>query len=333
MLKQNNFGILITLFIISILVSCSRQFSNDQESTAVRSAVQNETPPPHPMSIESLRTREFTAGNFTLLNIVDAREGLEAWDFSYESEGYTNYGLIEKPAGDAPAGGWPVIVLAHGYNPPVSYSTLDNYRLVTRYYAAAGFIVVKPDYRGHGRSEGREGSPARTIDYSIDVLNLIADLDNIPDADTKNVFLYGHSMGGEIGLRILTVNDSLRGASLWAAVSENFPENTLYFIRRRSEMEAARLQALIDTEFSQGDYASLTPNNYLDSINVPILVHHGSDDESVPFEWSISFRKKLDDAGVDYTFYEYPGENHNISKSFYKVMDRDIEFFRNLMEG
>lgn len=331
MFKQNKLRILFSFYIIAVLASCSRQESAVTGEPPIAETTTSRQVP-HPMSIEGLRTREFKAENFTIMNRVDARDGLKAWDFSYKSEEFTNYGLIEKPAGDVPPGGWPVIVLAHGYIPPDIYSTLDNYRLVTRYYAAGGFIVVKPDYRGHGRSESREGGPARTIDYSIDVLNLIAGLGNIPGADTNNVFLYGHSMGGEIGLRILTVNDSLRGASLWAAVTENFPENTLYFIRRRSEKDAARLQALIDTEFSRDDYASLTPNNYLESIDVPILVHHGTDDESVPFEWSIPFRKKLDNAGVDYTFYEYPGENHNISKSFYKVMDRDMEFFRSLME-
>ena len=270
----------------------------------------------HPKSIPELRNRLFSAGSLEILDPVPAIDTLRAWEFSYESEGFTNYGLIEQPAGEPPKNGWPVIILAHGYIPPDSYSTAESYRLVTRYYASGGFMVVKPDYRGHGRSEGGVPSAARTVDYTLDVLNLIAGLEEIPNADTDNIFLYGHSMGGEIGLRILTVNDSLKGATLWAAVTESFPENTLYFIRKRSPEEAERLQSLIDREFTPDDYPSLTPNSYLDSISVPILIHHGTEDESVPFGWTLPFRRRLDAAGVDYVFFEYPGENHNISGEF-----------------
>ena len=286
---------------------------------------------PHPKSILGLRNRSYSAGSFQILEAVSAIKGLQAWRFRYKSEGLTNYGLIEQPAGKPPVQGWPVIVLAHGYIPPAYYSTIKSYRLVTRYYAAAGgFIVIKPDYRGHGRSEDGGPSPTRTIDYTIDVLNLIAGLDEIPNADTGNLFLYGHSMGGEIVLRILTVNRQFKGATLWAAVTRPFPENTLYFLRKRPGKDAQELQALINSEFTPTDYPTLSPESYFHSISTPILVHHGTADQSVPFGWSISFRKALDEAGVNYKFFEYPGEDHNISHSFYQVMDKDMEFFRSL---
>jgi len=159
--------------------------------------------------------------------------------------------------------------------------------------------VIKPDYRGHGRSDGSDESPTRTIDYSIDVMNLIAGLSHIEDADTGNIFLYGHSMGGEIGLRILTVNQTLKGATLWAALTEPFPENTLYFVRKRSREEADRLQIKIDKVISPEEYNLISPLNYMDSIHAPILVHHGTDDESVPFKWSLAFREFMDNSGVD----------------------------------
>jgi len=283
------------------------------------------------MSIEGLRNRRFSAENFTVLEAVPTQEGLKAREFSYLSEGLLNYGLIEEPDEPTPPEGRPVIVLAHGHIPPELYSTEKHYRMVTQRFARGGFMVVKPDFRGHGRSEGRGGGPTRTIDYSIDVLNLIAGLNNIPDIDPENIFLYGHSMGGEIGLRILTVNQSLRAATLWAAVTKAYPENTLYFIRQRDAKAAASLLAQVEAMFTPEEYALLSPTTYLESIKVPLLVHHGTGDESVPFEWSIPFRGRLDKAGVSYTFHEYPGEDHNISQSFYTAIDTDIAFFKSLM--
>ena len=322
-----------------ITESASQAGARDEEGAAgpedrTKPAATDISSDPHPLSIPGLRSRAFEAEDFTLLDPIPAEAGLSAREFSYRSGGLLVYGLIEQPAGPAPDGGWPVIVLAHGYIPPENYTTAGNYRLVTRYYASGGFMVVKPDYRSHGRSEGPDADDnfTRTIDYSIDVMNLIAGLSEIPDADTGNVFLYGHSMGGEIGLRILTVNNSLKGASLWAGVTEDYPENTLYFLRKRAPELAEQMKVKVESAFTPEEISTMSPNRYFGDIKAPILIHHGTADESVPFEWSIPFRERLDEAGTDYRFYEYPGEDHNISASFYRVMDRDMEFFRTLMD-
>jgi len=326
-------GLLCVLF----FGACSRQKTEKQgsartsEESETTESVLSETP--HPLSIKGLKERVYPALEIELQDAIAVdEEGLEAWEFSYDSDGNTIYGLLEKPAGEAPPKGWPVIIVAHGYIPPDIYSTSKNYRSVTRYYARGGFLVLKPDYRGHDRSEGESDSPTSTIDYSIDVLNLMEQIDSVPDADANNVFLYGHSMGGGIGLRVLTVSEALRGATLWAAVTNSFPESILYFVRQERPQKTEWYQNSIEALFTPDEYDSLTPANYLDSIDIPILIHHGTQDDSVPFEWSISFREALDKAQVDYTFYEYPGEDHNISKSYYKVMDRDMEFFRGLIE-
>lgn len=310
-------------------------FSFSKNSKAAEEGVPK---PPHPLSIEGLRERDFPVLGIELRNAVEADEGLEAWDFTYDSEGYTIYGLLEKPAGAPPSpGGWPVIIVAHGYIPPDIFVTSKNYRSVTKYFAKGGFLVLKPDYRGHDRSEGIGDAPISTIDYSIDVLNLIEQIDSVPDADAEKVFLFGHSMGGGIGLRVLTVTKKLRGATLWAATSKGFPENTRYFIETERpkgvySQELKEFRNVIEAIFTPDEYDSLDPGNYLDSIDVPILIHHGTHDHIVPLEWSTDLAEALEKAQADYTFYEYPGEDHNISVSYFKVMDRDMEFFRGLIE-
>lgn len=327
-------GLLLSCFLL--VSACNRQEEQQRTSASSSEEVGTDESEPleahDPLSIEGLRERVFPKLEIELLNTVTADEGLEAREFSYNSDGYTIYGLLEKPAGAPPPSGWPVIIVAHGYIPPEVYSTSKNYRSVTGYYAKGGFLVLKPDYRGHDRSEGVGEGPTATIEYSIDVLSLINQIDSVPDADPSRVFLYGHSMGGEISLRILTVNKMLRGATLWAPVSRRFPENMLYFIRKNRPEEAEAFQNALDALYAPDEYDMLTPNDYLDSIDIPILLHHGTQDESVPFEWSTELREAFDKVGLSYTFYEYPGEDHNISESFHKVLDKDMEFFRSLME-
>lgn len=329
------FGLFFVCFLL--LATCNRRTEVQELTSAIISeeAAEGEmTEPPHPLSIEGLRERVFPKLRIELKNAIEADEGLEAWEFTYDSDGNAIYSLLERPAGVAPPPkGWPVIIVAHGDIPPEIFTTSKNYRSITRYYAKGGFLVLKPDYRGHGRSEGISEGPTATTDYSIDIMNLISQIDSVPNADADNVFLFGHSTGGEITLRILTISDAIKGATLWAPVTEKYPENMLYYVRQDSTEKANKLQSAINALFTPDEYNLLSPGNYLDSIDIPILVHHGIRDEDVPFEWSISFREALNEAGVDYTFYEYPGEDHNISGSYYSVMDRDMEFFRSLMSN
>ena len=75
---------------------------------------------------------------------------------------------------------------------------------------------ARPVENGHkiiaDRLDAKSGQIAQAGLVVFDVLNLIPGLDEI--SDINNLFLYGHLMGGEIGLRILTVNHRIRVATL-----------------------------------------------------------------------------------------------------------------------
>ena len=58
-------------------------------------------------------------------------------------------GVIKRPPS-----GWPVVVFNHGYIPPDQYRTTERYVAYVAAFAHRGYIVFKPDYRGHGFSEG-----------------------------------------------------------------------------------------------------------------------------------------------------------------------------------
>ncbi|OQX29052.1 MAG: hypothetical protein B0D92_05785 [Spirochaeta sp. LUC14_002_19_P3] len=297
-----------------------------------------EMPGVHPDSMEAFFAAKYRPQTVKNVKTLATEKGTRARIVAYRSGGAMVRALVEMPDKSPPARGWPVILVAHGYIPPSSYTTEGSYRLVTRYYAKGGFLVVKPDYRGHGNSEG--GLPGgveglfRGALYARDVMNILASLGSIPEADTDNVFFYGHSMGGEIALWVLEAAENIlpvkiKAATLWAAVSKPFPESVLYFRAKRNSALAERLKAELQTELAGYDLASFTPLSYLSRITVPLLVHHGTSDASVPFSWSVELMDKLKAAGLKAEFYRYPGENHNISKSFYRVMDRDMAFFLN----
>src|SRR5207247_311744 len=65
---------------------------------------------------------------------------------------------------------------------------LDFYEL-----ASHGFVILASQYRGNDGGEGREEFGGADVN---DVINLLSIAASLPDADPKNVFLYGLSRGG-----------------------------------------------------------------------------------------------------------------------------------------
>jgi dipeptidyl aminopeptidase/acylaminoacyl peptidase len=167
--------------------------------------------------------------------------------------------------------------------------------------------------------------------YTIDVLHLIASLGSLEAADASRVFLYGHSMGGEIGLRVLEITDSVKGGSIWAPAAAGFPENTLYFLRKRNPEQAAEMRRELDAQFSAAEYARFSPLDNTHLISAPLILHHGTEDESVPYEWGISLSEALQKNRIPHRFYAYPGDDHNLAGGgFFTAIGRDTEHFRDL---
>ncbi len=102
------------------------------------------------------------------------------------------------------------LLLSHGYA-----EHGGRYRHVGERLTQAGWEVVVPDHRGHGRSQGRPVSVVRFDDY-VDDLHTIAAQVAAERGDAPTV-LFGHSMGGLIAaLYALRHAGELRGLVLSA---------------------------------------------------------------------------------------------------------------------
>lgn len=283
----------------------------------------------HPLTIESLKMRSYGKGQITIEQDLGIKQNFKSYIISYYSDGLKLYSLLNIPNTKKPAKGFPVIIVNHGHIPPDKYSTIDSYKLVSSYYANNGFLVLKPDYRGHNQSEKSIDQRTDRLSYAIDVLNLYYLIPTIKDADFDNVFIYGHSMGGGVSLTVLEVANNVKAATLWSAVSEEFPESMLYFRRKRNPEQANQLLSELKEIFKEDDFKKLAPINYLKYITAPIIIQHGTDDSSVPIEWSDQLAEKLKVQGKYYEYYKYQNDDHNFARgNFYKVLKKDVDFFR-----
>jgi dipeptidyl aminopeptidase/acylaminoacyl peptidase len=81
-------------------------------------------------------------------------------------------------------------------------------------------------------------------------------------------------------------------------------------------------------------YLEASPIHYLDRVQMPVMIHHGTRDESVPYWWSEELWHQMEDAGVDVTFWPYPGGGHGLGgRGFQTLMERTLSFFDENVRG
>ena len=295
------------------------------------------TPQPHPLSIDYLRNREFPGSEIIIEETLANGANYFRYIASYQSDGLKINALLTVPFGDPPESGWPSIVFNHGYIPPDQYRTTERYVAYVDGFARNGYIVFRSDYRGHADSEGipsgAYGSPA----YNIDVLNAVAAIKNFGIADPERIGMWGHSMGGYITLRSMVTDEDVKAGVIWAGVVASYPDLIERWRRHPSPGPTRTprpnswrnvLYELYGTPEENPEFWDpLSANSYLKDLSGPIQLHHGTDDTSVPLEFSQILFDQINAVGGEVELYEYPGDNHNISNYFTTAMQRSIAFF------
>ncbi len=284
----------------------------------------------HPMAIEALRRSEYPGGEFTIEQTLSNGTNYRRYVASYRSEGLKIFGLLTVPTTPKPANGYPAIVFVHGYIPPNQYSTVNSYPTYQATLARAGFVTFKPDLRGHDTSEGEPVSAHYSEKYVIDTLYAISYLKQHPDVNPERIGYWGHSNGGEIGLRTILANEDIKAASFWAGVVGSYEDMFETYVDDISFLEQdnplTREHGLPSE--NQEAWKPIEPYNYLEDVNIPIELQHGTEDQSVPVELSLNLKTAMESAGKNVVYHEYPGDDHNISINSGTAWQRSINFFR-----
>ena len=330
--------------------AATRTYTPSPEPTATPSPVPTatDTPTPlHPMSIRYMRQQSYPGSDFVIERTLDPGANYDRRVASYQSEGLKIYGLLTIPVGEPPESGWPIIVFLHGYIPPDQYRTTERYVAYQDGFARNGYITLKPDYRGHGSSEGDASRGSRGPDYTVDALNALSSLQRLPEADPERVGMWGHSMGGGITLRSMVVTDEVKAGVIWAGMVATYEET--FEARPRwvaghpsvtpepdvmvTPGEGTGLFAYGTFEENPEFWADIDPVTYLQDLSGPVQLHHATGDHSVPVAFSEHFYERLQAAGLPAELYIYEGDDHNISANFSTAMQRSIAFFDQHVKG
>lgn len=295
------------------------------------------TPTPHPLSMEAMRSREYTGSDILVEQVLEPGANYYRYIGSYDSDGLKIFGLLTVPYSDPPEGGWPAIIFNHGYIPPDEYRTTERYVAYVNAFATNGYVVFKPDYRGHGDSEGTATGGYSSPAYTVDVLNAMASVMKYPGVNPEKIGMWGHSMGGHLTLRAMVTVQNIKVGVIWAGVVASYQDMATNW-RRSGPLPTnppgrlSRLGEELTNTYGSWDqnpdfWASISPIDNVRDISGPIQLHHGTEDTSVPIEFSEKLYQAMLDAGKEVEFYSYPGNDHNIAQAFSAAMQRSVEFF------
>lgn len=245
--------------------------------------------------------------------------------FYYYSEGRRISGEIHKPEGQTRG----IVVMARGYVEKEEYKTGVGTKNAAAYYSSQGYLTYAPDFSGYGESDPEdENALGARLTKPVEILDLLSSLDT-----TLPIYLWGHSNGGQIMLSVAEVigmssytYGDIRGLTLWAPVSKPFPYNILYYTDEADD-RGKWLRSEIAKFEEDYDVYKYSIDMYLDKITLPLQLHQGTVDDSVPKKWSDELAKSLEEKYKELNYYTYQGADHNMRPSWNTVVTRDVSFF------
>jgi dipeptidyl aminopeptidase/acylaminoacyl peptidase len=295
-------------------------------STATPLPTLTATPEPYwEYSIAYLRSRPYGGGGIEITETLGQNSAFTRHYFRYDSDGLSIYGFADVPHGDGP---FPVIIALHGYIEPEIYHTLDYTAHYADALASAGYLVLHPNLREYPPSD--QGDNLFRVGMAVDTLNLIAlvkahsgEPGLLRTADPNRIGLWGHSMGGGISTRVLTVSQDVKAAVLYAAMTGDELKNYEAIYRwLNGSMGTEELAVPADV------LPRISPIYFFEDINAAVSIHHGLADKLVPVQWSMQTCETLKSLGKEVECHYYEKMPH----TFYGSRDKEfiqytIQFF------
>jgi predicted peptidase len=186
---------------------------------------------------------------------------------------------------------WPLIVALHGFGRPFDW--MMGYQGMIDFAERDGFIVVSPlgyhprgwyGSRGPGlAANAQPAAPAEQLPANLgelsekDVMNVLGIARREFAVDSERIYLWGHSMGGAG-----TYHLAARHPDLWAGLAVAAPAPSA----PPTQLEAFR--------------------------NVPILVLHGDNDQTVPVAQTRQWVAKMKELGMEHVYLEVKGGDHSL---------------------
>lgn len=324
------------VFVLIHLFTAKPKVASTTKPTATKTPTP--TPPLAPIEIDAIAARSYPGSAITNYGNMTEQGGYRSGIMSYQSDGFKIYALLAVPNSAAPASGWPVIILEHGYIDPAVYKTDGgDYQAIIAALAEAGYAVIKPDFRGNGKSEGTPEGGHFSPDYTYDVMNLITSVKQDSRFDAKRIGQFAHSMGGHTALRTMVVSSDIKATVMMAGVVGSFDDifyrwpNSPVTSDRPQAVQTAR-QSLIDKYGTPASDPSFwnaaSAINYVSRVTGATQVNQDTGDSVVPKLFADHLVDALKQAGKPVEYNLYPGNDHQFTQNRAALLRNVLAFYK-----
>ena len=248
---------------------------------------------------------------------VAADATVELHRIRYRSGKLTVAGFLARPV---PAKGarakLPVVIWCRGgYGPD---STVGDGNVETlaelKRLAAAGFVVLMPNYRGHDGGDGVDERGGAEVE---DVKALVKVARELAGADPARLFAYGESRGALDALIAIREGLPVTAVAVTGPVVDE---------RTRSVNELPPPPGVDWTSAKARERRS--PLAWAKELTLPVLILQGSTDRATPPEGALDLARALEQAGTVYELWIVAGGDHTLTRHRDQRMARLIDWFQ-----
>lgn len=267
----------------------------------------------YPKLYKDIQKEEFIAPFYFLKDV-------EVEEISYWSDGLKIEAYVAMPKKE---GKYPVIIYNRGGNRDFGALQLfkGDRKVPVAYFfsklAKEGYVVIGCNYRGCGKSEGKDEFGGKDVN---DVLNLIEVVKELPKADANKIGMYGWSRGGMMTYLALSKSNQIKAAIVGGAPADKT-------VIERPEMEQRVLAELIPNywENKEAELKKRSACYFADQLpkQVPILILHGNADWRVTSSNALKMALALDKNRVPYRLKIFEGGDHGL-RAFRKEVDQEV---------
>ncbi|TMC45970.1 MAG: S9 family peptidase [Chloroflexi bacterium] len=227
-------------------------------------------------------------------------------------DGRTIPGFLLRPRG-APKGPRPTVVQVHG-GPEGQARPLWNPLTVA--LVGAGFNVLQPNVRGssgYGRAYMSLDDVRLRMDSVRDLDAAAAWLAGSGVAPADRIGVIGGSYGGFMTLAAITFCAERK----WAAAVDivGIASFTTFFARTAPWRRPLRAAEYGDPDKDRDFLESISPLNFIDRIQAPLMVIHGANDPRVPVQEAEQIVSTLRARGREVDYLRYEDEGHGLAKA------------------
>lgn len=268
--------------------------------------------------------KDFIRNTYTYKSIKNKDLKMDIW---YPSKKY------KKP--------YPLVYFCHGGGWISGFRNQPNNVSWCKYLADKGFAVVSIDYR-----YGYKNTMEDILSDYTDGIKYIKKRSNKFNIDKENIILMGLSAGGHLSLLYSTYNtlkspksEMMKGIK--SVVAYYSPTDLKDILDEDNKSLFARFATKQTMKGSPEEFNKIyeyySPINYVSESMVPTLIVHGKNDNTVPFNSSVKFIKKLHLYNVKYDFLVHKTGDHSFDTNLkdyatVNILDKTVRFIRKYIE-